>query len=105
MRVSQTKQKNRISQFLVTTVSFGLFVYFAYHLLHGDQGYFALKGLEDKLATAEKRHIEKVEQRTSLENRVKLLRPDSLDLDLLDERARVVLGFVKPTEKVIITAN
>ncbi len=94
-----------ISQFLATALSFGLFVYFAYHLLHGDRGYFALKGLEKKLVVAEAKYAEKKEQRTSLENRVKLLRPDSLDLDLLDERARVVLGFVKPNEKVVIERN
>lgn len=105
MRVSQQKQKNRISHLLASVLSFGLFVYFAYHLLHGDQGYFALKGLEKKLAVAERKYEDKVEQRTALENRVKLLRPDSLDLDLLDERARVVLGFVRPQERVIIERN
>jgi hypothetical protein len=30
------------------------------------------------------------------------MRPDSLDLDLLDERVRMVLGYVKPEERVII---
>ena len=105
MRGSTNKAKGTISQFLVTFLSFGLFAYFAYHLLHGDQGYFALKGLEKKLVTAEAKYEDKKEQRTALENRVKLLRPDSLDLDLLDERARVVLGFVKPNEKVVIERN
>lgn len=105
MRNVPAKQKNKLSHLSATALSFGLFAYFAYHLLHGDQGYFALKGLEEKLLVAEAKHTEKVEQRTALENRVKLLRPDSLDLDLLDERSRVVLGFVKANEKVIIERN
>jgi len=104
MRVSEPKTKS-ISQFLATFISFGLFFYFAYHLVHGDRGYFAWKGLEEKLSVAEAKYDDKLAERQALENRVKLLRPQSLDLDMLDERARVVLGFVKPDEKVIINAN
>lgn len=104
MKVSEPKKKN-ISQFLVTSLSFLLFAYFAYHLVHGDRGYFAWKGLEKKLAAAEEKYDQKLAERLALENRVKLLRPKSLDIDMLDERARVVLGFVKPDEKVIINPN
>ncbi len=104
MRVSEPKKRS-VSQFLVTSLSFLLFFYFAYHLTHGDRGYFAWKGLEKKLAAAEDNYDRKLAEREALENRVKLLRPDSLDLDMLDERARVVLGFVKPEDKVIINTN
>lgn len=104
MRVSEPKKRS-VSQFLVTSLCFLLFFYFAYHLTHGDRGYFAWKGLEKKLAAAEDNYDRKMAEREALENRVKLLRPDSLDLDMLDERARVVLGFVKPEEKVVINTN
>ncbi|MDE1152165.1 MAG: septum formation initiator family protein [Micavibrio sp.] len=105
MRISEQKQSKSISQFLATFISFGLFFYFAYHLVHGDRGYFAWKGLQQKMAVAEAKYDDKLAERQALENRVKLLRPDSLDLDMLDERSRVVLGFVKPTEKVIVKTN
>lgn len=36
-----------------------------------------------------------------MERRVYLLRPDSLDLDMLEERARAVLNFAKPEEVII----
>ena len=101
MRVSEQRQHS-ISQFLATFISFGLFFYFAYHLAHGDRGYFAWKGLQKKLAISEAQYDQKLAERQALENRVKLLRPSSLDLDMLDERARVVLGFVKPDERVIV---
>lgn len=104
MKVSEPKKKT-ISQFLATFLSFLLFAYFAYHLVHGDRGYFAWKGLEKKLAAAEEKYDQKLASRLALENRVKLLRPNSLDVDMLDERARVVLGFVRPEEKVIIRSN
>ncbi len=79
-----------------------LCLYFAYHLLHGDRGFFANKGLQIKLEQAQTKLETKRAERIALENRVRLLRPDGIDLDLLDERARVVLGFVKTDERVIL---
>jgi len=40
-------------------------------------------------------------ERLAAENRVRRLTPGYLDLDLLDERARAVLGYVRPDEVVI----
>jgi cell division protein FtsB len=73
--------------------------------MHGNRGYFAWRGLQQKLTVAEQKYDEKLAERKALENRVKLLRPDSLDPDMLDERARIVLGFVKPDERVILDTN
>ena len=57
------------------------------------------------MAVVEAQYDTKLSERLALENRVKRMRPDSLDLDMLDERARVVLGFVKPEERVLIGTN
>ncbi len=70
--------------------------------MQGDRGYFALRGVEEKLRVTQKQHDDLHSERVALENRVKLLRPASLDLDMLDERARAVLGFVAPDEKVVL---
>lgn len=77
-------------------------MYFAYHLLHGDRGFFANKGLQIKMVQVQDKLEAKRNERIALENRVRLLRPNGVDLDLLDERARVVLGFVKTDERVIL---
>jgi cell division protein FtsB len=97
-----TKNNRSISQLLVAFISCGLFVYFFFHLMHGDRGYFAWKGVEEKLKTSEARYEKTLQERETLEQKVKMLRPDSIDLDLLDERARAVLGFMKPSELVIL---
>lgn len=102
MRGSHAKSGRSISQFLATFLSFALFVYFFYHLIHGDRGYFAWKGVEEKLAVAEEKYDKTRHEREALETRVKMLRPDSLDLDMLDERARTVLGFLGPDEFVVL---
>ena len=96
------KQKTTWQQTVGTVFSMLLCMYFAYHLLHGDRGFFANKGLQIKLTQAQEKLATKQAERTALENRVRLMRPDGIDLDLLDERARVVLGFVKSDERVIL---
>lgn len=103
---ARTKQpKKPLRHTVVTMAFFAIFVYFGYHLIHGDSGYFANKGLQKKLAVAEQKLAQKKSDREKLENRVKRLRPDSLDLDMLDERARVTLGFMKPQERVLTDAH
>lgn len=76
-------------------------MYFGFHLMHGDMGYFALRGVNQKLLTEQQEYDRLHAERLVLENRVKLLRPGTLDIDMLDERARAVLGFVLPEERVI----
>jgi len=73
----------------------GLVVYFSYHLVEGDRGLVAWSRLsEQQLAQSEA-------ERTTLEKRVSLLRPNHIDPDLLDEEARAVLNRVGPDERVI----
>lgn len=102
MKPAFKNNRNLILQFLVTLFSFGVFIYFGFHLMHGDMGYFALRGVDQKLVAAREKHAYLLAERETLENRVKLLRPGSIDLDMLDERVRVVLGFVDPDERVLI---
>lgn len=75
--------------------------YFAYHAVEGERGlrsYFALKH-RIELTTAQR--DDAVAERRTIERRVTALRPDSLDLDMLDERARQVLNLVHEDELVI----
>jgi cell division protein FtsB len=44
------------------------------------------------------------QERHELEHRVQLMRPDSLDPDLLDEKSRELLNYSKPGEIVILTS-
>jgi cell division protein FtsB len=104
MKVLPKNNRNLISQMLGTISSFGLFMYFGFHLMHGDMGYFALRGVEQKLAETQQKYDGLLAEREALENRVRLLRPGSLDLDMLDERARVVLGFAGPEEREILAS-
>src|SRR3546814_871959 len=79
-----------------------VFSYFAYHSVQGDRGLIAWLQLTQQVEIAQAT-MEKVSRdRGALEHRARLLRPDNLDPDMLDERTRQVLSVVGPDEVVIL---
>jgi cell division protein FtsB len=79
--------------------------YFSFHMIQGNHGVIALLELQSKVAAAEVIQAETSNDRRRLVQQVALLRPDNLDPDMLEERARVMLNYVHPDEIVIITPN
>ncbi|MBO6781852.1 MAG: septum formation initiator family protein [Alphaproteobacteria bacterium] len=82
-----------------------LLAYFSYHMVQGEQGVLSLLQLKTKVAQAEALHAGLRAERRELETRVALLRPDNLDPDMVEERARVMLNFAHPDEVVILQEN
>ena len=75
--------------------------YFSYHALQGEKGIHSYLKVNHELRGAQE-GLNKVHSfRVELENRVKGLRDTSLDLDLLEERARVVLNLMRDDELLI----
>ena len=77
--------------------------YFGISFVQGDRGLLAWIRLNDEIAVAQADLGELQAQRAVLEHRTRLLRPDGLDLDMLDERARALLGFAHRDEIVLYT--
>ena len=79
-----------------------LFGYFAYHVVQGDRGLIAWLKLSQQVETAQLQYDETVAKRTEFAHRVRLLQPQNLDPDLLEERARGVLGLAHPDDIIIM---
>lgn len=94
--------RHRTRHVLMPSIAICLLLYFTYHAVQGERGLIALWHLSEQLETARIAVAEVAETRQKLERRVSLLRPDSLDLDMLDEQARRVLDLVHPRERVIL---
>ncbi len=77
-------------------------VYFGYHGLTGDRSLRTYFRLNQDLAQAKERLAVARVERHRVEKRVSLLRPESLDPDMLDERVRWTLGYVGPREVVVL---
>ena len=100
------KELRRQGRQIIASI-FGVAVigYFAYHAVQGERGlraYFALN-LRTELAQAERDALRR--DRMAIEQRVNLLKSDNLDLDMLEERARVVLNKVHEDDFVILLAK
>lgn len=80
-------------------------VYFAYHTVQGDRGLLAWWQLRHEIAEAEETLARVKVQRVAMERRAALLRPDGLDADMVEERARVMLGVGRDDEVLILLPN
>lgn len=97
----QAEKKFSIRQVIIPFVSIVIMGYFTYHIFQGDRGIIAYLRLQQTVAANEKERATQQALREQLERRVYLLRPDSLDVDLLEERARAVLNYAHPDEIVV----
>ena len=101
--MAMVREIRRRARQIVPQVLFACTVgYFAYHAVQGERGLLAYMHLEQELQQAKAVNSELAAQRAELEHRVELLRPDSLDPDMLEERAREVLNFARDDEVVIL---
>ena len=78
-----------------------LSIYFCYHLIAGQRGYFSLLSLESQIEQASIDYTTLKQQREAVEKRVVMMRPGSIDRDLLEERARYVLGYKYADELIL----
>jgi cell division protein FtsB len=91
----------RLRPYLPTAALAFLIFYFAFHAFTGDRGLLT-SNQRDETLIAKTRELAQVQrQRQDLETRARLLRDTSLSADLLEERARSLLGFADPRDYVI----
>lgn len=90
-----------IKKAIPTVLLASLVVYFGYHGLTGEQGVLAWAGTNNRMAELEAELATVESERRELENRATRLRDASLDLDLVDERARELLNVSEPDDYVI----
>ncbi len=84
------------------TAALGLLIlYFGIHALTGSRGILSNSERDATLAAKEAELVQARLMRQDLEVRAHLLRDESLSADLLDERARSILGYADPKDYVI----
>jgi cell division protein FtsB len=92
---------------LLTTL--GLYVgcalvvaYFGVNAYTGNHGLRAKQALDREYAALSEELEGLRKERAAWQHRVKLLKSDSIDPDMLDERARVVLNYLEPRELTLM---
>ncbi|MBV9522965.1 MAG: septum formation initiator family protein [Alphaproteobacteria bacterium] len=79
--------------------------YFGYHLVQGERGLLAWLRITQELKAAKVELARLDGERTALDRRVSLLRPEHIDRDMLDERARATLNLAGPHDIVIMRSE
>lgn len=97
--------RRRFTFLIGPVISACLIGYFTYHLIQGNHGLRAYWRLGGELEQATANFTSLKEQHDDLQQRVSLLRPNSLCPDLLDEQVRKNLGYVHPKEVVILNPD
>jgi len=98
--ITEILEKLRKSGLLIV---FGvLSFYFMVNAIKGERGIYQYLYLKKKVQTAEMERAKYHGIKRDLEHKVAMLSEESLDLDYLEERARVVLNMINDGEYVIL---
>jgi cell division protein FtsB len=95
------KPRQILAPLLFATV----FGYFGYHLVNGDRGLLAMAQLQRETQIADQNFAEADAARKIWELRVSELRNQSLDPDMLDERARSLLNYAKKDDIIVFMST
>lgn len=98
----RSDHSKRVKQVLAPLIGAALVTYFAYHAVQGDRGLLAWWQLRQQMDAVEVELASVEQDRAFLEHKISLMRPESINLDMLDEQTRQVLAFAQPGEYIII---
>ena len=98
---------NRRRRVVITALALytfaALFVgYFAVNAFTGNHGLRAQQDLDQQLRSMQAELDQLKAERALWERRVALLRSDNIDPDMLDERARAILGYTDPRDLTLL---
>jgi cell division protein FtsB len=89
-------------QHWLVVVALVLMAYFTYHAINGSRGLIAWHQYEGELEAAQQELAALKADRLDLEQKVRRMRHDGLDADLLDEVARRTLSLAEPEDVIIL---
>ena len=99
--VSRPRLRSYLAALCLYVMSGLLIGYFGVNAYTGDHGLRAKQDLDREIAALTRERDGARAERERWQQRIELLTSDSLDPDMLDERARVLLDYADPREVVI----
>ena len=94
--------KNKIILYLSFLITFFIFIYLVYFLINGQRGLFKYLYLTKQAQQYDNTLANLKNDNDYYLDRTKRLKPNTVDLDYLDEQARKKLGLIDKNEIVII---
>ena len=100
--VTRRRFRAFINTLALYTIAALLIGYFGINAFTGNHGLRARQDLDHEVAQLTGELAALKAERATLERRVSLLRPESIDADMLDERARALLDYSDPRELILL---
>ena len=100
--VTRRRFRAFINTLALYTIAALLIGYFGVNAFTGNHGLRARQDLDHEVAQLTGELAALKAERATLERRVSLLRPESIDADMLDERARALLDYSDPRELILL---
>lgn len=97
-------RKSYVRPLVVPLIALTFSGYFAWHGWHGSFGIEARRQLAVEADRLDRELAEVKKERAAIEHRVSLLRSSSLESDMLEERAREILGFANAKEIAVVAS-
>ena len=82
-----------------------VFLYFSFYAVRGERGLLKYLVLNKEVAMARSLEERYIREKNEWDDKVKRLSSENLDLDMLDERARLVLNMAGEKEFVILDSD
>ena len=89
---------------ILALIGICLCIYFSYHAILGNRSLVKLYSLEKQIETMSQEKTAHIFTKDSLQKKVVMMRPGSVNKDLLEEQARVVLGY-RQSEEIVLLGN
>ena len=94
--------RRRIRYLIVPLFWLVLTIYFGYHAVNGERGLRRLFELKQEIQIASQVAEEVALRREEMEQKIKYLSPQSIDVDVLEESARTLLNMGQEGDYVIL---
>jgi len=98
---TRQRKQSKLKPLLLPVICLLVLAYFAHHAVEGEFGLASLERLDAQEQSLQEELAALKAARERLEARVALMRPGSLDRDMVDERARQALNLAHPHDVVI----
>ena len=96
--VTRNRLRTVLNALALYTIAALVIGYFGVNAYTGNHGLRAKQDLDQQIAQLTSELDALKSERASWERRVALLKPESIDPDMLDERARVLLDYADPRD-------
>ena len=100
--VTYRRRRSILTALALYTLAALFIGYFGVNAFTGNHGLRAQQDLEQQLAKMNVELSELKAERGYWQHRVSLLRSDRIDPDMLDERARALLGYADPSDVTLL---